>query len=84
MVLSLFDQMILTPPVDDDSSLILPEVIFVSSSFRKDCARESLISANAFLAALASRSCFTGLFLVGEKRSLPGVFESGLVGRTAF
>ena len=56
-------QIILTPPVGAEREEILLAVMVVSSSWRKDSASSCLRAVKTFLASLARRSNFVGLFL---------------------
>ena len=77
VVLSFLLQIILAPPVVAAISAILPFVILVSSSMRKDSARECLIWENDFLDSLVRRSGFMGPFR-GEKRRVPSSVVVGI------
>lgn len=67
VVLSLRDQISLTPPVEAARRAMAPAVIVSSSSARKAAARACLLLSNAFLAAVAARPAAGAVLdLVGE------------------
>lgn len=73
VVFSLFDQIVLTPPVEAVKRAMLPPVISVSSSTRKSVASVAFVALKTLRAVAAARDAAVAVDLVGDLRGEAGV-----------